>query len=236
MDTQPPTEFPAGWELLFQHGVFPPRYQTLAAPNESVVAWADTLPAGCSVLDVGCGVGRHVVYLGERGFKMAGMDVSPTGIQQTQAVCAERLIAFDGRVADMLALPWEEATFDAVLSTSTLSHNRVADIQTSIDEIHRVLKPGGLFLADFPHRETLAYQRVREQTASGKISEIEPYTFMDETPQFDRTDDAFLPHHFADEAGVRQFLHAFQILKLWAELPQGSQSQRGYWVVWAQKS
>lgn len=229
----------AGWEHLFQSGAIPPRYQTLAAPNDTVIEWADALPAGSTILDVGCGIGRHVIYLGGRGFKMAGMDVSPTGVKTSQEVCAERGIDFDGRVADMTALPWADATFDAALSTSVISHNLRADIFKSISEVRRVLKPGGLFLVDFPHKATGSYQRVHSQAAAGEISEVEPETFVDLSPEPDTDDDAFLPHHYSDEADVRDLLRDFEIVKLWADLPErspdGGLPMRGYWVAWARK-
>lgn len=227
-----------GWEQLFQSGHFPPRFQTTAAPNQSIVEWADTLPAGISILDVGCGIGRHVVYLGERGFKMAGMDLSPSGVKTTQEVCAERNLTFDGRVSDMSNLPWPDGTFDAALSTSTLAHNRVADIKITLAEIRRVLKPGGLFLADFLHKGTQSYQRVHDQFLAGEISEVEPNTFVDQSSQPDKDDDAFLPHHFSDEAEVRDFLSDFEIVRLWNDVPttsDGSLPARGYWIVSARK-
>lgn len=234
-----PTEDRAGWELLFRNATFPPRYQTMAAPNESVVAWADTLTPGSTILDVGCGIGRHVVYLGGRGFKMAGMDIAPFGVQTTQQACQERQIAFEGRVASMTHLPWEDDTFDAALSTSVIAHNRRADLAKTLAEIWRVLKPGGALLMDFLHKETLSYQRVQDQAANGQITEIEPDTFMDTSDQPDRTDDAFLPHHYSDEAEVRALLSAFEIIRLWADLPgrtpEGGWGQRGYWVAWARK-
>lgn len=229
----------AGWELAFRSGVFPPRYQTLAAPNDTVVEWADTLPAGSSVLDVGCGVGRHLIYLGGRGFRLAGMDIAPSGVRISQAACAERQIAFDGRVAPMTSLPWPAMTFDAALSTSTICHQLRADILKTMDDVRRVLKPGGRFLVDFLHKDTLAYHQVRAQAAAGELSEIEPDTFVDDGPEPDRMDDAFLPHHYCDEAEARALLHSFEIVRLWADLPgrtlEGLPGKRGYWVAWARK-
>jgi hypothetical protein len=46
--------------------------------------------------------------MGEFGFRMAGIDVSPSGIKMTQEASAERKIAFDGHVAGMSALPWAD--------------------------------------------------------------------------------------------------------------------------------
>src|SRR5262245_37014726 len=94
-----------GWEAIWSSDRIPGRYGTFAVPNETVVEWANGLPSGAWVIDLGCGIGRHVIYLGGRGFRMAGADISPTGVQRTTAVCAERGLVFDGRVCDMTVLP-----------------------------------------------------------------------------------------------------------------------------------
>jgi tellurite methyltransferase len=219
-----------GWELIWRSGDIPPRYRTLAEPNASVVDWAETLPAGGFVLDVGCGVGRHTVYLGGRGFRVAGTDISPTGIQMTLDGCTERSIEFDGRVADLTALPWADATFDAALSTATMHHNLRANIFKSLYEVRRVLKPGGLFLVDFPSVDREDMSRLRHLAASGEISEPEPNTFIDDRPDSD-DGDGFLPHHYVDEADARDLLRAFDILKLESD----AAGNRGRWVAWVRK-
>lgn len=228
-----------GWETLYQHGAFPPRYQTQAAPNDSVVEWADTLPIGARLLDVGSGIGRHVIYLAKRGFRMSGVDLSPTGIQTTREACATHQLEFDGHVGSMSVLPWGDGTFDGVLSTSTISHDRRADIEKTLAEIRRVLKPGGVLLVDFLHKETLSYQETRQQAAEGKLTEVEPDTFVDESSSPDPLEDAFLPHHFTDEAEVRDLLRDYEILKLYAYLPgrtpDGGFGRRGNWIAWARK-
>lgn len=229
---------PLGWEHLFRSGMFPPRYQTTAAPNASVVDWAQTLPPAASVLDIGCGVGRHLVYLGERGFHLAGMDIAPAGVEASRQACAERAIPLDARVASMTALPWPESSFDAVLSTATICHLRRGDILKTLTEIRRVLKPGGLLLVDFLHKGTLAYQQVLQQVAAGELVEIEPHTYVDQRPEPDLRDDAFLPHYYCDEADVRDLLIGFEILNLWADLApsEGGLPKRGYWVASTRKS
>ncbi|MFN8374284.1 MAG: class I SAM-dependent methyltransferase [Anaerolineae bacterium] len=226
-----------GWELIWRSADIPPRYRSLAAPNATVVEWAETLPQGGFVLDIGCGVGRHCVYLGGRGLRMAGMDISPTGIKTTEAVCAEHQIDFEGRVADMTALPWETDTFDGALSISTLHHHLRADIVRALAEVLRVLKPGGLFLVDFPSTDTIDYQELRRQITDGEITEPETNTFVDIRPGLDDMNDAFLPHHFCDEADLRDLLRSFEIIRLWAALrdvPNGA-GKAGKWVAWVRK-
>src|SRR5262245_27756950 len=104
---------PIGWEPIWASENIPNRYTTFAAPNDTVVEWANSLPPGAAVFDLGCGVGRHIIYLGGRGFQMAGSDIAPTGMARTRAACAECGLAFEGQVCDMTGLPWPDATFDA---------------------------------------------------------------------------------------------------------------------------
>jgi SAM-dependent methyltransferase len=200
-----------------------------------VVEWADTVLPGGFILDVGCGVGRHVIYLGERGFRMAGVDISPSAIKLAQEACSERRITFDGQVSDMNRLPWGDQTFDAALSTSTINHHRRADIVLTLSEIRRVLKPGGLFMADFLHIGTLDYQRLRGQVTAGEIVEVEPNTFVDERPDSEDPD-GFLPHHYCDEADLRDLLRPFEVIRLWADLQEVETSHgsglKGKWVAW----
>lgn len=223
-----------GWEHIWAGGDIPPRYRTLAEPNASVVEWAGTLPPNAYILDVGCGVGRHVVYLGGRGFRMAGQDISPTGVAMTQQACAERGISFEGRVSDMTTLAWEGATFDAVLATATIHHHLRADILRALAEVCRVLKTGGTFLVDFPSTATAMYQEWRDWVAAGTAVEVEPNTFVEVGPSTVDSD-GFLPHHFCDEADVRDLLGAFDDVRLVADLrditlDNGTSIKVGKWV------
>jgi tellurite methyltransferase len=230
----------AGWELIWRSNDIPPRYRSFADPNATVVEWADTLPDGGYVLDVGCGVGRHMVYLGGRGFRVAGVDISPTGIELARKACAEHGITFEGQVSGMDRLPWEDDTFDGALSTSTIHHLRREGIMKALNEVKRVLKPGGTFIADFPCTDTLEYQGMRRQVAAGELTEVEPNTFVDLRPITDPMDDLFLPHHFCDEADVRDLMSGFEILKLWPGLRDVEKDgvvvgKRGKWVVVGRK-
>jgi SAM-dependent methyltransferase len=225
----------AGWELIWRSGNIPPRYQSLAEPNATVVEWADTLPAGAYLLDVGCGVGRHLVYLGGRGFRVAGVDISPSGVRIAQEVCAEGQIPVDARVSDMNALPWVDNTFDGALSTSTIHHHLRAGIVETLGEIKRVLKPGGTLMADFLHTDTAHYQHIKAQVAAGELTEVEPNTFVDQRPNPNDMDDEFLPHHFSDESDLRDLLGEFEIIKLSADLHDSEHGKRGRWVVWVRK-
>lgn len=232
MTRTPAPEERVGWELIWRQAADHPRYGTYAAPEATVKDWVATVASGGFVLDLGCGVGRHVVHLGDCGFHMAGIDISPSGIRLTQEACARRRIGFEGQVCDMQTLPWADATFDAALSISTIHHHRRELIVRTLAEVRRVLKPGGLLLLDFPCTDTLDYRRLRDRVAAGQLAEIEPNTFVDQRPDLDELDDDFLPHHYCDEEDLRDLLRSFDIIRLWTVLRplQDDAGMRGKWV------
>jgi SAM-dependent methyltransferase len=229
-----------GWESIWQWKRVPPRFASFAAPNSTIVEWSATLPMGALVLDVGCGMGRHCVYLGQKGFRVAGCDLSPTGVANSIAACQTKNIPFDGRVCDMATLPWSDQTFGAAFSTSSIHHHLRAGVQQAVDEIWRVLKVGGLLFLDFPTTSGLDYAENRIEVAEGRYLEPEPNTFID--PAFtenSRDKDGFLPHHYFDEADLRELMKRYTLLRM-EELMRPAKEKRGVgmvgkWIVWARK-
>ena len=96
------------------------------------------------VLDVGCGIGATPIYLAKKyGCRVVGVDITVGMIARSH----ERLrgTGLEGKVefsvADAQDLPFEDATFDAVMSESVLAF--IDDRQTTLREWMRVTKPGG---------------------------------------------------------------------------------------------
>jgi SAM-dependent methyltransferase len=101
---------------------------------------APHLPAG-KVLDVGCGVGHSYQLLAPR--ETVGLDIDPDALAGQ---------ARETRVGDMRELPFEDASFSAVLSVQAIEH--VPDPDRALAEARRVLKPGGVAVFVTPNRLT----------------------------------------------------------------------------------
>jgi len=96
-------------------------------------------------LEVGCGAGNNLWFLGREGFCVSGIDGSKSAIEYASQRLKKDNIENDLQVGDFQDLPWEDNTFDVVIDRLATTHNRRHVIEKSLKEISRVLKPSGLF-------------------------------------------------------------------------------------------
>lgn len=117
------------------------------APEPEVLAAVARigLPPGAAVLDLGCGVGRHVLALAERGFTVSGLDGAPRGIAFASAQAAARGLEVSLTCCEMTELPYPDASFDFVLAWNVIYHGDRSVVARCLAEIRRVLRPGGFY-------------------------------------------------------------------------------------------
>jgi len=102
-----------------------------------------------NVLDLGCGTGRHCIYLAKKGFNVVGVDVSESALKMANAwVRKERLKNATFIQGTMNNIPVKNSHFDAVISVSVIHHAVKKDIVTTIDEVYRVLKKKGILFTN----------------------------------------------------------------------------------------
>lgn len=97
-----------------------------------------------TILDVGCGTGAILKRLGNPENNV-GIDLAPDAI----AFCRQRGLS-NVQQADIRALPFDDASFDAVICSSVLYHQWVPDVAAAIREMRRVLRPDGVVLINVP--------------------------------------------------------------------------------------
>lgn len=102
------------------------------------------------VLDVGCGGGFTCEFMAQKGAIVSGIDQSQKCIIKAQEHSRDssfKISYLQGLAED---IPYSKNTFDIVTCVDVLEH--VADLNQTVAEIYRVLKPNGLFLFDTINR------------------------------------------------------------------------------------
>jgi ubiquinone/menaquinone biosynthesis C-methylase UbiE len=112
--------------------------------------FAMTLAGGKKVLDAACGTGYGSNILALTAKQVTGIDISREAIAYAKAKYSSPRIQFEQM--DVTKLRYPDLTFDAVVSFETIEHIRNYD--KFLEEVRRVLKPGGRFIVSTPNRDT----------------------------------------------------------------------------------
>lgn len=103
----------------------------------------ELIPAGSDVLELGCGAGIPMTAALAEGRTVTGVDISATQVEAAR----RNVPAAKFMQADMTALDFEPATFDAVVAFYSLTHVPRDEQAPLLGRIRRWLRPDGLFLA-----------------------------------------------------------------------------------------
>ncbi|HUQ54810.1 class I SAM-dependent methyltransferase [Lentzea sp.] len=151
------------------------------------------------VLDLGCGVGRHTFLLAEEGFAVHAIDRSPTAVEFVRGEAADRRVALAADVADITSLPCPTGAFDFVLAFNVVYHADEDVLARVLEEVRRVLRPGGLYQATMLSKRNAQY---------GRGVEVAANTFV----QPRAADDKVHPHLYADAADLVRLHQGFRLL------------------------
>jgi SAM-dependent methyltransferase len=244
------TEMRTTWEKSFQEQIERQAYNT--APVEAVVRTVayylrakcpEGVPEDLAFLEMGCGAGPNLVWLGRRGIRISGVDISPTALQ-----LAHRNLTCEGlehRIGKLLegsvtSVPFADSHFDGIIEACVFQHLDRDDRERAFHEVRRLLKPGGVFVGYMLDRGHSTYQLKK----SGELSH-DPGTLMlsDGTSSFHLTDIGLA--HFFQKEEFSKYLSGFSVVDPCLTtyyLPREEASRRGYdeylqsmWTVYAVK-
>lgn len=155
-----------------------------------------------SILDLGCGLGRHSILFAKHGFKVTAVDLSPEAIFYAKEWKKKEHVDYLCKVSDMKTLPFSDDAFDRVFSYHVISHSDTEGIQAVIDEITRVLKPNGKVFLTLCSKAHYAYTK-------NEFPRIDDNTIL-------RTEGAEIeiPHFFADKTLLLKLFHNYTFDKV----------------------
>lgn len=161
-----------------------------------------------TVLDLGCGTGRHSVFLAKKGFKVSGFDQSFSAIKRAKKLAEQDRVALKLRRWDMtrFPFPYGDSTFSAVLSTKVIHHTTIENIQKIAQEVSRITRSGGYIFIEVP-----TISKLRRIKKEGKIhlKEIEKGTIV----ALDG-DEPGITHHYFTNQELFSMFDAFHPIEL----------------------
>lgn len=111
------------------------------------------------ILEIGCGRCQLMLKLTEDGHDMVAIDAEREVVDAAPA-------GFDVRLAEGSNLPFSDNSFDIVMSFDVIEH--IPDTDAHLNEVRRVLKPGGHYLLQTPNKWTnIPFEMVRWSTTYG---------------------------------------------------------------------
>jgi SAM-dependent methyltransferase len=123
------------------------------------------LRPGERLLDLGCGIGRHAIEFGRRGYAAVGIDHSAPFLRHARAAATENNLQVPFVRGDLRAIPFRAcfdamycvfATFGICDGPPTSTAARLAQPQALLHGAAQALRPGGRFLVDGAHSTALA--------------------------------------------------------------------------------
>lgn len=141
------TTFDPIWQGIYQQGRHLNRY-----PWDVVVSFVyrhapkDRDRSEIRILEVGCGAGNNLWFASREGFDVTGVDASDAVIEVARRRFREEGLSGDFRVADFTSLPLESNNFDLVIDRAAITNCGFITGAQAINEVRRVLNPGGFFL------------------------------------------------------------------------------------------
>jgi SAM-dependent methyltransferase len=113
------------------------------------------LAPGSTVLEAGCGAGRYVRFLADRGYAVSGVELNDDAVSMVRRLWPD----LDVIMGDVLELPYPNEHFDGILSLGVVEHF-TAGPGDALLEICRVLRPGGVAIVTVPQRRPPREARV----------------------------------------------------------------------------
>jgi ubiquinone/menaquinone biosynthesis C-methylase UbiE len=200
------------WNKILREEIYSPK-----EPEESVIRFLEGLKKKrLRVLDLGCGRGRHVIYMMKQGFEAHGIDLSDMGLKTTKEKLESGSEWYLVK-GDMKVLPYAGSYFDAVVSLRSIYHQTVHGLQQTISEIRRVLDKDGSVLIDFLSKRTYSY---------GKGTYFEENTFIGEEGL-----EKGVFHHFTDKEDLERLFKGFKIVNIELREKEVDGKLRSRWIV-----
>lgn len=163
-----------------------------------------------SFLDLGCGLGRHSIYMASHGFDVTAIDLSEYGVSHLNEWAKKSNLDIKTGVCNMLSLPFEDNSFDCIMAYNVIYHTDTPGFSKVFNEIKRILKPGGELFITLISKNTYSWQMAES------YKRIDENTILRDEHETERD----VPHFYVDLEDIKRLFTDFKFVKLpveWCE-------------------
>ena len=146
-------------------------------------------------LDIGCGAGRHVVFLAKEGIQVVGTDFSEPGVEHCKQWLAREGLLATVEQRDMTDVPYDDGYFDLIVAYNVIYHTTLSGMKAMVRLLEDKLRPGGYLF--------VTLKGTKEWTF-GNGEEVEPDTYLAPSKG--------VPIHYSTEAEIEALFPAFEIV------------------------
>lgn len=154
--------------------------------------------------DIGCGLGRHTVYMASHGFEVTAFDLSEQAVKHTGEWAERAGYTVSTAVCNMLELPYGDGVFDCAMAYNVIYHTDTQGFVRALSEIRRVLRPGGELFLTLISKNTAGF----ENADPSKIIDANTVAF-DEVEAGEN-----VPHFFVNFEDIQALLADWEFVLL----------------------
>ncbi|WP_294183315.1 class I SAM-dependent methyltransferase [uncultured Clostridium sp.] len=181
-------------------------------------------------LDLGSGLGRHSIYMAHKGFSVTAVDLSDYGIRYLSDWAKRENLGIETHLCDMLSLPFSDNRFDCMFAYNVIYHTDTQGFVRILDEIRRILKPGGEIFLTLISKGTWDFQNAWESRR------LDANTILRSEHETEKN----VPHFYVDLEDIRHFFSNWKMLSLpkeWCEYGlDKSKHYSKHWSLWLKKT
>ncbi len=154
-------------------------------------------------LDLGCGLGRHSIYMAKKGFDVTAVDLSDYGVNHTKEWANKENLNIETDVCNMLELPYNDNTFDCIIAYNVIYHTDTQGFVNTLKEIKRVLKPNGELFITLISKNTCSFQKKDDYKT------IDENTILRDDDETEK----YVPHFYVDICDIKHFFADWELIQ-----------------------
>lgn len=154
-------------------------------------------------LDLGCGLGRHSLYMAENGFDVTAFDLSEYGLNNLKELSKAKNLQINTVCGNMLELPFKDDTFDAIMSYQVIYHTDTNNFIKALNEVKRVLKKNGEFFVTMISKNSESFKN------SSKHEKLDENTIMINNAKTENN----VPHMYVNIDDIKNIFEKWKFLE-----------------------